>query len=228
MADVKKPKWDQVEDYTVGLEAYELGTKYRKTLEPRIPSGFLEGLKEDVDRLGSVGQEKKTTVARIKGFTGSQSDALKAGAQWCSAARDALKKGKAREEVKKAAGVGTVFSHNSVSAVVAALNAVLSTYERFPEVFRDCGVLPDDMTEGKSLLVALQGADAVQETEKTKKKETTQGRVALRLRIEEKIDRLIGAAGMAFKGQADIMKLFNDLIPGSGKPPKKPPEPPKA
>ena len=67
----------------------------------RIPSGFLEGLTEDVDSQGSVGQERKTSVARVKGFTGSQSDALKAGSQWCSAAREALKRGKAKEEVKK-------------------------------------------------------------------------------------------------------------------------------
>ena len=48
------PKWDQGEDYTVGLKAYELAGKYKKVLEPRIPSGLIEGLKEDVDTLGGL------------------------------------------------------------------------------------------------------------------------------------------------------------------------------
>jgi len=229
MAEAKKPKWEQNEDYMVGIEAYELGTKYKKNLEPRIPSGLLEGLKEDLDRLGAIGEEKKKSVARVKGFTGSQKEALKAGITWCSVVREALKRGKAKEEVKKAAGVGMVFSHSSVSAVVAALNAILETADRFQEVFRGCGVLPDDIVEGRSLLTALQNADVTQEAEKTHKKETTRGRIELRLRIEDYVDRLIGAAGMAFKAQPDVLKLFTDLVPGNGKRKTKPAaEPPKA
>ena len=223
MAKVDQPKWDQSQDYTVGLEALELAGKYKKALEVRLPAGLLEGLKEDVDRLGAIGAEKRKGVARVKGFTGSQNEALKEAAKWCLAVRDALKKGKAPESVKKAAGVGMIFPNRGVSVAVASLNAVLETYERFPDIYRTCGVLPDDLTEGKSLLTALQSADAEQEGEKTKKKETTQGRIALRLRIEAAVDRIIGGAGMAFKDQPEVLKLFADLIPGTKKkPPKKP------
>ena len=151
------------------------------------------------------------------GTTGSQNEALKAAAKWCLALRDALKKGRAPEAVKKAAGVGMIFPNRGVSVAVASLNAVLETYERFPDVYRTCGVLPDDWTEGRSRLAALQSADAEQEGEKTKKKETTQGRIVLRLRIEGTVDRIIGAAGIAFKDQPDVLKLFTDLIPASGK-----------
>jgi hypothetical protein len=228
MAEAKRPKWDQGEDYRVGLAAYELAGKYRKALEPRIPSGLLEGLKEDLDTLGSIGAEKKKGVARVMGFTGSQKDALKKAFGWCLVVREALKKGKAASEVKKAAGVGMLFPGQQVGVCVAALNAIIETYGRFPEVFRSCGVLPEDMDEGKSLLIALQTADITQENEKTKKKESTQGRNALRMRIEDAVDRIIGGAGMAFKDKPDVLTLFTDLIPGSGKPPKKPPGAPKA
>jgi len=217
MAKIEQPKWTQSQDYTVGLEAFELASKYRKTLEPRIPGGLLEGLKEDVDRLGSVGAERKKGVARVKGFTGSQDDALKQSFEWCLAVREALKRCKAKEEVKKAAGVGMLFPNKRVAVGIAAVNAIVETYDRFPEVFRTCGILPEDMNEGKSLLNALQSADVNQETEKTKKKETTQGRVALRMRIENAVDRILGGAGMAFKDQPAVLKLFTDLIPGTGK-----------
>jgi hypothetical protein len=211
------PKWEQTVDYRVGLAAYELVTKYKKNLEVRLPAGLIEGLKEDLDALGSVGAEKKKGVARVKGFTGSQSEALGRAFTWCVAVRDALKKGRAPEAVKKAAGVGMLFPNKRVSVCVAAVNAIVETYDRFPEVFRTSGVLPEDMNEGKSLLAALQGADAEQEMEKTRKKDTTKGRNALRIRIEESVDRIIGAAGIAFKDQPDVSKLFTDLTPGTGK-----------
>ena len=228
MAKLERPKWDQSQDYAVGLEALELAKKYKKALETRIPSGLLEGLREDINTLGAMGEEKKKTVARVKGFTGTQAEALKAGINWCSLVREALKRGRAKEEVKKAAGVGMVFSRGSVPAVTAALNAIIETYDRFADVFRDCGVLPDDIVAGKSLLAALQLADVEQEAEKIKKKETTQSRNALRLRIENAVDRVVGAAGMAFAGQPDVLKLFTDLIPGNGRKKAKPDEEKKA
>jgi hypothetical protein len=229
MAQAGLPKWEQSVDYRVGLEAYELVTQYKKALEVRLPAGLIEGLKEDLGTLGAIGEEKKKGVARVKGFTGSQADALKQSFIWCLAVRDALKKGKAPEPVKKASGVGMLFPNKRVSVGVAAVNAIVETYDRFPEVFRDCGVLPDDINEGKSLLNALQTADVTQENEKAKKKDSTRGRNALRIRIEAAVDRIIGAAGMAFKDQQDVLKLFTDLTPGTTKKaPKKPAETPKA
>lgn len=223
------PKWDQGEDFTVGLKAYELAGKYKKVLEPRIPSGLIEGLKEDVDALGAMGEENPKVMAKVKGFTGSQKDALNAAFKWCLAIREALKRGKAPEAVKKAAGVGALFPNRRVAVGVAAVNAILETYDRFPEDFRICGVLPDDMAVGRSLLTALQSADAGQEAEKLNKKSTTAARNALRMRIETAVDRIIGAAGMAFIGQPDVLKLFTDLIPGTGKKKAKPAaEPQKA
>jgi hypothetical protein len=217
MTKTENPKWESAEDYRVGLQCYELAMKYRKRLDPRLPAGLLEGLKEDLDRLGSIGEEAPKTVARVKGFTGSQEEALKHSFVWCLAIRDALKRGKASEAVKKAAGVGGLFPKKRVSVAIAAVNAIVETYDRYPDVFRNCGVFPEDITEGKNLLNILQGADATQEAEKVKKKETTTLRNALRIRIEKGVDRIIGAAGMEFIKEPDILKLFIDLIPGKGK-----------
>lgn len=222
------PKWEQGLDYTIGLKAFELAGKYKKALEPRIPSGLIEGLKEDVDKLGAMGGENPKATARVKGFTGSQKDALIAAFKWCLVIREALKRGKAPDAVKKAAGVGALFPNRRVSVGVAAVNAIVETYDRFPEEFRVCGVLPDDMNEGRSLLVTLQSADAGQEAEKLNKKSATAARNALRMRIEAAVDRIIGAAGMAFLGQPDVLKLFTDLIPGTGKKKAKPAEEKKA
>ena len=222
------PKWEQGDDYTVGLKAYELAAKYKKALEPRIPSGLIEGLKEDLDKLGAMGEENPKATARVKGFTGSQKDALNAAFNWCLVIREALKRGKAPEAVKKAAGVGALFPNRRVSVGVAAVNAIVETYDRFPEEFRGCGILPDDMNVGRSLLGALQSADAGQEAEKLNKKSTTAARNALRMRVEGAVDRIIGAAGMAFIAQPDVLKLFTDLIPGTGKKKAKPQEEKKA
>ncbi|MFB3852141.1 MAG: hypothetical protein ACE14Q_09515 [Acidobacteriota bacterium] len=217
MAKVEKPKWSLSQDYSIGMKAYELALKYRKNLEPRVPSGFFDGMKEDLDRLGSIGKESITTRAGVKGFSGTQEEALKQGINWCSRVREALKRGRAKEDVQKAAGVGAKFSRNSVYAVTAAMNAIFNAYDKYRQAFLDCGILPEDMDKGKTIISALETADEEQERKKAKTKETTASRNALRVRIEAAVDRLIGAANTAFMDKPDILKLFADLVPGGGR-----------
>lgn len=211
------PKWEQIDDYRVGLEVLELAEKYRKFLVPRVDAGLIEGLKEDLDKLGSIGEEKKKVAARVKGFTGSQDLALKSLFNWCVRVREALKRGKAAQSVQKSAGVGSIFPNKNVRLGVAAANAILETYDRNPEVFRNCGVLPEDITQGKALLEVLLTQDELQEREKAKKKDTTASRNALRVRIENAVDKIIGAANVAFWNNPEILKLFTDAIPGTYK-----------
>jgi hypothetical protein len=100
------------------MKAYELAMAYQGVLQPRLPGGLLEGLKEDLDSLAMAGGENKTEVAGVKGYTGTQSQAVEDAAAWCSAIRENLKRGHAPTDVQKAAGVGTLFSGKTVAGTI--------------------------------------------------------------------------------------------------------------
>jgi hypothetical protein len=100
-----------------------------------------------------------------------------------------------------------------VGGAIAALNAILQAYDRFPDAFREAGLLPEDMTTGKTLLAALAGAEAAQESAIGKKSLTTAARNARRKRIEAAVDRIIGIAAVAFVKDPSTAALFRALIP---------------
>jgi hypothetical protein len=229
MAEAKKPKWDPGQDYRAGLKAYELAQEFKTEIEPRLPAGLLEGLKEDVSTLGSIAGEGKTKVVEIKGFTGSQNQAISGAGEWAASVREALKRGKAPKDVQKAAGVGSKF-HSTVDSAAASANSVLLAYEKYTGAFRDAGVLPDDIAEGKVLVAAISSAEMTQETAIAKKTASTTGRKSLRIRVEDAVDRIRGAGIMQFrKNKPETAARFEALVPvrGGGGDDAPPAEPPK-
>ena len=216
MGRAEQPKWDHGADYVAGLKAYELAQEFKAALEPRLPSGLLEGLKEDLDRLAAAGEESQTKVAEVKGFTGTRAQAVDQSILWCSTTREALKRAKAPVDVKKAAGVGTNFSRKSSDGAVGSIRAILEAYDRFAEIFRTAGVLPADMDEGKQLAAALTNAELAQETAKARKTQTTATRNALRKRIEAAVDRIRGAGLMQYRTQPATAARFAALVPNQG------------
>lgn len=216
MAKQELPKWDHGSDYVAGLKAYELAQEFKASLEPRLPSGLLEGLKEDLDKLALAGDESKSKVAEVKGFTGTRAQAIDQSVLWCSTTREALKRAQSPADVKKAAGVGTAFSRTRSDGVVASVRAVLDAYDRFPDAFRAAGVLPVDMEAGKQLANALTDAEMAQETAKVRKTQTTAMRNALRKRIEAAVDRIRGAGLLQYRTHAPTATRFAALVPNHG------------
>ena len=216
MAEAKKPKWDPGQDYRAGLKALELAQEFKTEIEPRLPAGLLEGLKEDVITLAGIAGENKTKVIEIKGFTGSQNQAITGACEWSASVREALKRCKAPSDVQRAAGVGSKFQP-TVDSAAASANAILLAYEKFTAAFRDAGILPDDIAEGKALAAAVSSAEMTQETAITKKSTSTTGRNALRMRVEGAVDRIRGAGVMQFRRKKpEIAARFEALVPPGG------------
>ena len=156
-------------------------------------------------------------MAGVRGFTGTQKQAVEQALLWCSTVREALKRGHAPGDVKKAAGVGMNFSRGKVEAVVASARAVMDAYARFPEVFRSAGVLPADMEAGAQLATAMTAADKVQETAKVHKTYTTSARNDIRKRIEGAVDRIRGAGLLEYNlPKPAIAVRFAALVPAKG------------
>ena len=225
MAQKARPKWEPGQDYRAGLKALELAQEFKEQIEPRLPSGLLEGLKEDLDTLAKAGDEGQAKVVEIKGFTGTQDAHSAQALRWSAAVREALKRGGVPADVKKAAGVGSKFTASRVDAVIAAVNSILGAYEKHPDAFRASGILPEDMETGRRLLVSLNAADLVQETAKAKRTQSTAARHSLRKRVEAAVDRIRGAGMLHFHAKPAVTARFAALVPGKGGGATKPAEP---
>jgi hypothetical protein len=212
-----KPKWDGGQDYRAGLKAYELAQEFKDVLEPRLGPGTLDGLKEDLDALAQAGDQTAAKITELKGYTGSQDEMLRRTAAWTGAVREALKRGKAPKDVLKAAGVGGTFREGRVDSALASLNALIAAYGRFPDEFRACGVLPDDLEAGKKILISLNAADLDQESFKASKPATTAQHNALRKRIEAAVDRIRGAGILHFHDTPTTAARFAALVPAKRK-----------
>ena len=231
MAEARKPKWDPSHDYTAGLKACELAQEFKTEIEPRLPAGLLDGLKEDLNTLAAIAGEGRTKVVEIKGFTGSKDKLADEALDWAASVRESLKRGRAAQDVLRAAGVGSKFQ-SSIASAAAAVNSVQLAYEKFTAAFRDAGILPDDMEEGKRYLASLSTAEQSQEEAKVKKIASTTSRNALRMRVESAVDRIRGAGIMQFRMKPETRARFEALVPAGGRgaadEPPPPAEPPKA
>ena len=223
MAKKGQPKWDLGQDYRSGLKAYELAQEFKAQLDPRLPAGLLEGLKEDLAAISMIEGEAGAEVDEIKGYTGTQNQHCRKGVEFASAVREALKRGKASSDVLKAAGVGGRMNEGKVSSVVAGVAAIVKAYEKFPEEFRRAGVLPADIEAAGRILVSLNAADMTQETAKVTKTGSTSARNTLRKRVEAAVDTIRGAGIMEFRDNKSTAARFAALVPPGGKPPKNPP-----
>jgi len=77
------PKWKTGEDYRAGVKAYELAREFNDKLEPRLPAGLLDGLKEDLDAISRIEGEAQAEKDKLKGYSGTQEENCKKGADYC-------------------------------------------------------------------------------------------------------------------------------------------------
>jgi hypothetical protein len=219
------PKWALGETYYSGVKALELANEFRKVIEPRLPAGLLDGLKEDLALISKAGGEAQAEIDKLKGYTGTQNENCKRGLDFCSSVKESLKRGKASPDCLKAAGVGTRLNPKKVSSIIGGVMAIIDAYSKFPEVFRRSGVLPSDIEKGNKILLSLNAADLVQENAKANKKRVTAERNVLRKRVESAVDVIRGVGMLQFLDNPSIAARFEELIPKKGKGKKKEEEP---
>ncbi|NMC00167.1 MAG: hypothetical protein GYA35_07800 [Thermoanaerobaculaceae bacterium] len=212
-----EPKWELGATYRAGVKALELANEFRKQLEGRLPAGLLDGLKEDLDLLSRAEGEAQAEIDKLKGFTGTQMENARKGADFCSFVKEALKRGKASKDCQKAAGVGTKMNQKKVSSIIGGVMAIIDAYAKFPEEFRKSGILASDIENGKKIMVSLNASDLLQESAKAQKKQTTAQRNALRKRVESAIDTIRGAGMLHFLTKPEIAARFEELIPKKGR-----------
>jgi hypothetical protein len=223
------PKWEISQVIQIGKEAVLLTEGKKKEIEPRVSAGLLDGLPADIAQLESLFTGRPAKTIEVKGMTGSEKDVARKGGEWVSAIREAVKRRAKGTGLPKAVGVGEAVHGDQSTSVASAVEAVLKAAQEYPDEIRACGVIESDIQKGQAILDSLVGARNTQDTGMKGKKNLTTQKNTIQIRIEKAIEEISTGGYIQFMDTDKVLaKRFQDLIPSSGKPPKDPPEPPKA
>lgn len=217
MTSKTNTKWATSDLSRIGRGALALALEQRATLEPRLPAGLLDGLAADLDAFEGKRTAAVLASEALRSATRTQDAAARTALDFLTAARGAIARNGASAAQRASFGLSLRPTPLKISSVVAALDAFVDGATRFPDVARDCGLLPADADQARALRTALASADAAQETQKQTRKAPTAERVALQRRIEKAVDAISAAGAVAFVLDAAAVQRFRALIPSSAK-----------
>lgn len=206
----------------------ELLKKDRAKLEGRLDAAVIAGMEEDAGLLATKIAGAKTVRAQKMALTLRQNLTAEQIIALVMALRSAMKKGRVSDELRKAAGVGTSISPNSVGSALNAADKIIKAYGDYTDELRVVGVLPKDVETLGEMVSALRVTDGSQEGKKTESKLTTAERDAAQRRLEAALLKIIGAAELELVfTDPERMKQYQELIPArpKKKKPKKPATP---
>lgn len=217
MASKTNTKWPTSDLSRIGRGALALALEQRVALEPRLPAGLLDGLAADLDAFDGKRTAAVIASEALRAATRTQNAAARTALDFLSATRGAVARNGASAAERAAFGLSLRPNANKIATVVAGLDAFVDGATRFPDVARDCGLLPADLDQARALRTALSTADADQETRKQTRKAPTAERVALQRRIEKAVDAIAAAGAVAFLLDPGLVQRFRALIPASAK-----------
>lgn len=213
VAGKTKPKWKPNQIATAGRAAHALWVKYQAEIGDRLDAGVGDGLATNLDAFEGKRSDATRAAETLRTATREQDAAAEKAHTFAVAARGALVRSGATAAVRAAFGLKISLKVNQVSSIVAALDALVDGYARYPDAARAAGLLSTDFTRISTLRAALASADAGQETVKKTKKAPVADRKALQVRIENAIDAIINAGTLEFIDQPEKAEEFQSLIP---------------
>ena len=217
MAGSVKPKWKEGSAVRRGIEAHHLAVTYQSVLEPRLAAGAIDGLSADVALLTGSGADRQVTKTAQKGQTKVERELAENAKDWVIMTRRMAKRTRGiGSGVLKSLGVGEEVRSDNTSQVVGAVNACFRVFDADPELPRRIGLVEDDLTEARNLVVSLLSADADQTEVMTESKDKTFDRDAVQLRIEAAVDMISSRGEMAFRAESDIRARFRALVTAAG------------
>jgi hypothetical protein len=208
----KKPKWKPDQAVAIGKQIAELLNNYWDRLADRLPAHTREDLQTYIDAVEGKRAERAAAQKAKEAATVDQNRAAIQGAAWVSAVRQLIKRA-SDSKLQKAFGVGNKIDPRKISSVADAITTILEGAEKNPQAALAAGFLTRDAEEGARLREQLLGADFVQERGKSTAKLQTLERDRARLRLEDTIDRVLGAAALEFVSEPEISSRFLSVIP---------------
>lgn len=200
----------------VGLKAHNLAGAHQAALEPRLPSGLLDGLAADLTKLGGDVPGAQATRAEARAATASQDEALAQGYALVTAIRTAVQRSGASKDVRVAYGVGVKTSARVVKQVKAAILQIVERANSHPAEASALGILSKDVTALEDDLATITSADDSQEQRRAGAPQSTKERNRTANRILGAVDRVVAAGVVEFAKAPETRAEFEALVAGSG------------
>lgn len=197
-----------------GFKTYELATRHRAKVEPRLGAGVLDGLAKDLALLNSLVSETEVTGTQTKAATANQNERLADAAATVSAIRIGVAKQGATAEQRAGYGLPTKLNAKVVTSVIALGNVIIARARKRPAEARSFGILGEDLEDLRTLLAALEAADAAQEKARAWKPTTTRERDEAAQRIAKAVRAISGAGVIAFRTDPVLRAAFDALDDG--------------
>jgi hypothetical protein len=195
----------------LGFKALNLALTHAAALGPRLPEGLVEGLSDDLAKLGDVVPGAKVARSEAVAATSAQNAALEAGYTQARQIRAAIRRAKAPVEVKRAYGIGQKVKKTNVTDVKVAIQAILDRAQANPAEAAALGIVQKDLDGLAQALAAIHAADSRQEQKRAHAPLTTQERNRTGNRILAAVARIEGAGRMEFASDAAIREIFEAL-----------------
>lgn len=208
-----KPKWKPSQIPTAGRGAHALWVKYQADIGDRLDAGLGDGLLTNLDVFEGKRSDATRAPETLRTATGVQDAAAEKAHTFAVAARGAIVRKTTNAAVRAAFGLKLLIKPTKVSSLVAALDALVDGFAKFPDAARAAGLLSTDFDRARALRASLTTADASQETVKKTRKSSVADRKALQIAIEETIDAIINAGTLEFIDQPEKAAEFQSLIP---------------
>lgn len=197
----KKPAVEADIIIKTGMKALELGRKKRRSIEPRLPAGMLDGLEADIEAFREARVAVKTKGPEIRAATGTVDAVVQRTLNLCKAIRKSVTDAGAPREVRAGWGLGTVQLRSNVSRCRAAAETIIKRVNDFPEEARSFGILDKDIDKLKALSKRLIDVDTQQDQLITTQGDVTRERNATSRRIIRAVKRISSAGALEYENK---------------------------
>jgi hypothetical protein len=202
-------------DTTAGEQAYALAIEHRTQLDPRLPSGTIDGLNADLRTLGvsPTPQPSAPAEAPPSPQAPSLAEALEVAANLVTAIHETVLGARAKPAVRKAYGAASKAVGKEVERVLAAAEKIVAQATGNPSEALALGILPADITALRAAESDLSAAEAAARGNGGQAGATRKEKHAAATRMLEAIGRIAGAGALSFAQNAAVRAQFEALKP---------------
>jgi hypothetical protein len=214
MGTSNKTRWTTDQAIRVGTDFHDECVRHRTELETRIRPAEIDGLAADLLQLREADAAAVSSRADRRSATVDQNSAMRRAAGCVSAVRVAIRRAYPEDKsIQRSFGVGARMSSGTLTSVAAHLRTVLDAAARHPDAVAAAGILAADVADAQAGLEALASTDDTQERRKLVARQATMTRIAAQRRVEASVDRIFGAAVVAFRENPRLLERFTSLLP---------------
>jgi hypothetical protein len=201
---------------SLGEQAHALAIEHRAQLDPRLPSGTIDGLDSDLQTLGvsRAAPPSASVESPPPPQAPSPAEALAIAVNLVTAIHDTILGARAKPAVRKAYAVASKPLSNEARPILAATKKIVAQATANPSEALALGILPADITAlqaAESDLLAAEAAaahgDGAQAGPTKKEKRAAEARML------EAVSRIAGAGALAFAQNAAVRAQFETLKP---------------